>query len=1337
MHEVLKRNLENQAISSQDLHESFVESVNWHDDFDNNENVRLSRGLKAINDTVISSSQETHGQNNKLDVADAINMNFEFPQASLQTFHDNSSILKDWHNNSIVDLLNIFNIYHNRSDQNAKNVQESILNLNTVNMNGNEDLEAAEQKYVNQTSRIRRAAILNNAFYDDVNQNQDDSDTKDENLDNQFHFSNILENQPEYHKYATRNWNDDIEDFDRHSKIFQTNKRKKKSGKRNKKNKHLEKHGKKSSSRSPSNRNRRHHTHRSDMTKNVNRGDSKLKQKNKAEASPLIGRTRIQKSKTAEQDLLRAGVNEASGEKVLYESVEDQSTVKPKEDDARRKEITMLLAADNIDDESQMDVALHGELAGKIVEQIFEQVQQNDQLKNVFGPGLHRDYKAEDVIAGNVYRQGLDEDGTNRTETMIKRVMELLGTLILNEAQKETCVLLSPEMREFLGWMLEVDREESLEEAPPLPLIREKIIPEQHSGHKFLFDSSSKQERKENINDLEKKVRVLETLVKKYNALTAKEKTKVQVVHDYLIRQLNLILQYIEARESTEAKDKLTSIPIGTARTKIGNILQYQSAVSNATNASDLIEKNAFSSSINTHNPFRSNNLFETADRQLHDSRIASRRRETRSLDENLSKQHYKTKRQKFHNQKRNKNYGNSRRRHKKHFKHLDRAGLSSGNGKSRKKRANPEENNQASLYYLGYEKPRIYDSLDVLDVKLTGKKKKRKRELADKENVATENDRMLDLLPIKGKNRVEDEVMLLNKREAWKRENKKQLEEVAFGKDMRNSTRRERERFEKLMEEDKRKPINETSSRMKREDMIRGTPANRNTDCLNKFHTASEICNSESRNHLKSNNANNSVKSKNELELVERKINVFPDNKTDAAVDSAVAEVSTQEKLATNAGTNNEVKGKLRAINRETKIDKAGGSTGFVNLTSDTKRVSKGRQKASAMEKEADDNTVKLNRTTNYRREEVDPEIELKNLRQGQEERIYDDANWKMTDYSYDNDNLSRNKLRKNYVTKLDKLGDLDTDPENNLELLRLRNNKWSNDVVEWKLLPIIKRLPRYDYPISSRIEEETPILSNIKDMKFQSNAYLNNPKLWRLGHRRRNVFNILPILTITNNDNFPRRIHRKIKSKIAKFKNLQVDPRIIFKVRQLSRLKNTKRSNSIAEFGMPFVLKDSNRKYYEILRPRNHSELGDRVIYDGIDLRLPVWQSYQYYNSFADSPIFHFVPSIREKGDDIYRYPTEIFFEYDPFKEHRTQDLNRQFAKRNRFRTKKEDSVEFPRDNLTNKNSKSKFMQIKFHMEMDKPTLANRKDHLVSSETKYTGKMKEINKTKTKLIK
>lgn len=44
----------------------------------------------------------------------------------------------------------------------------------------------------------------------------------------------------------------------------------------------------------------------------------------------------------------------------------------------------------------------------------------------------------------------------------MKRIMELLGGLILNEVQRKTCVSLSPDMREFLGWMLEVDREDEL-----------------------------------------------------------------------------------------------------------------------------------------------------------------------------------------------------------------------------------------------------------------------------------------------------------------------------------------------------------------------------------------------------------------------------------------------------------------------------------------------------------------------------------------------------------------------------------------------------------------------------------------------------------------------------------------------------------------------------------------------------------------------------------------------------------------------------------------------------------------------------------------------------------
>lgn len=334
MRKVLKRNLnsENQAaISSQDLRESFVESLDWQDDFDDNVKVRFGRGLKAVDETMISDLNETHDLDNKSDIANATNINSEFYNSS-QIFHDNSSISHNWYNNISADLMNIFNVHHDAFERSTKKVQEPIL-MNTINIvDGDEDLEAAEQKNVNnnQTTRIRRAAASYRTFYDDVSGNEGDSDEADKSLSDHFQLSNILEDQSDsvYDGNAATNWNNDIQDFDRHSQIPRTNSRKKdKSGKKIKTNKqYSDKHAKKNISHSSSNRNRRHHTHQSDVSRNTNRADLKPKKKSKAEASSLTGRTGIQKSKTAEESLLRAGVNEeAPSEKVLYENAEDQS----------------------------------------------------------------------------------------------------------------------------------------------------------------------------------------------------------------------------------------------------------------------------------------------------------------------------------------------------------------------------------------------------------------------------------------------------------------------------------------------------------------------------------------------------------------------------------------------------------------------------------------------------------------------------------------------------------------------------------------------------------------------------------------------------------------------------------------------------------------------------------------------------------------------------------------------------------------------------------------------------------------------------------------------------
>lgn len=75
-----------------------------------------------------------------------------------------------------------------------------------------------------------------------------------------------------------------------------------------------------------------------------------------------------------------------------------------------------------------------------------------------------------------------------------------------------------------------------------------------------------------------------------------------------------------------------------------------------------------------------------------------------------------------------------------------------------------------------------------------------------EQDKFKTENrDLMEEEEPITGKNQVEDEILLLNKRLAWKQENEQQLEEVAFGEDMRKSLK-DKELFEKLTEIDKKK---------------------------------------------------------------------------------------------------------------------------------------------------------------------------------------------------------------------------------------------------------------------------------------------------------------------------------------------------------------------------------------------------------------------------------------------------------------------------------------------------------------------------------------------------
>lgn len=91
---------------------------------------------------------------------------------------------------------------------------------------------------------------------------------------------------------------------------------------------------------------------------------------------------------------------------------------------------------------------------------------------------------------------------------------------------------------------------------------------------------------------------------------------------DYFqVRQLNLLLRYIEEREAAETRAKKpTSAVVGAAKDRAGDILQYQSALSNTTDTSYSMAKDKLSSPVDAYNSLRFNDVpFKAAEEHLQD----------------------------------------------------------------------------------------------------------------------------------------------------------------------------------------------------------------------------------------------------------------------------------------------------------------------------------------------------------------------------------------------------------------------------------------------------------------------------------------------------------------------------------------------------------------------------------------------------------------------------------------------------------------------------------------------------------------------------------------------
>ncbi|XP_043287649.1 uncharacterized protein [Venturia canescens] len=341
------------------------------------------------------------------------------------------------------------------------------------------------------------------------------------------------------------------------------------------------------------------------------------------------------------------------------------------------------------------------------------------------------------------------------TETMMKRVMGLLGRLVFDEVRRKTCSPLAPDLRKFLLWTLGGTRDSQLQ-GPPEPGVADNRTGQKATGQpdEFLFPNSSSNGQldasaSQSLNELARKVNLLKGLITEYNALSQAEKTKIHSVHDYLLHELALLMKLIESKEKSESR----------AVGWIGTTQGLEHRVTPGTGSPDETGRNSTNGSAleNAGTRRSRQQALTTLLADPNDNFVASQRssfpRKERWKRRSVGRSKKELK--------------SGRRWRGDSYEKMLGEILSL----RREKRAD----------YLGFEAPRIF-------VAVPGASASPFPSSAWTGSPGPGGASSFDLsVPIRGKNRLEDEVLLLNKREAWKKENRLLLEEVAFGRDSRS----------------------------------------------------------------------------------------------------------------------------------------------------------------------------------------------------------------------------------------------------------------------------------------------------------------------------------------------------------------------------------------------------------------------------------------------------------------------------------------------------------------------------------------------------------------------
>ncbi|KAK0091273.1 hypothetical protein PV326_003491 [Microctonus aethiopoides] len=208
---------------------------------------------------------------------------------------------------------------------------------------------------------------------------------------------------------------------------------------------------------------------------------------------------------------------------------------------------------------SQKYLAISGKLAIQITDKIFEKININDKLKKTLSSSEEKSRIIDEMIKKTPLN--LEIKNKINTKNIMKKLAEILSRVVIDEMEKKSCTKLPPQLGKFLQCMV-VNEEKPIgirkfSHPSSIATKRQSTTTEENkTEYSFPISTipttSHLKLSSTELDEIYRKIRLLNGLIKEYHLLSSKEQTKFQLIHDYLERQLDSLINYVKLREQNE-----------------------------------------------------------------------------------------------------------------------------------------------------------------------------------------------------------------------------------------------------------------------------------------------------------------------------------------------------------------------------------------------------------------------------------------------------------------------------------------------------------------------------------------------------------------------------------------------------------------------------------------------------------------------------------------------------------------------------------------------------------------------------------------------------------------